>query len=358
MKYWRGYLVALILSVSSWALLQFAASHMVLMDMVYPYMTRLIQGDLANWSSGADFCLWQLWVLVLGGGIAASIVLMVILKWNPIQWFGWVMAAVSVITLLNTGLQGMNQYTGSIAEDMRFKNGDCTVMKVEDAAEYYLKNAQAASSKIGKLSYTLESLNEQAVNGFENLTYKEHHAIFAGSTLPVKELSWSNYYTNRGITGVTVAITGEAAVNMQTPEALLPYAVCREMCSRMSISKEPDVEFAAILACIYNEDPRFQYAGYLMAYIQCVEALKGVDLPSAQNAVKRLEKAPTKAAAADLSLWYDFTAKREVTDTPGQLLTNWYIHTVDSVKQKEEAKEENNFDPMNEEDPRLSGIVA
>ena len=65
MKYWRGYLVALILSVSAWALLQFAASHMVLMDMVYPYMTRLIQTNLATWSSGADFCLWQLLVVVL-----------------------------------------------------------------------------------------------------------------------------------------------------------------------------------------------------------------------------------------------------------------------------------------------------
>ena len=358
MKYWRGYLVALILSVASWALLQFAASHMVLMDMVYPYMTRLVQTNLATWSSGATFCLWQLWVLVLVGGVAASIVLMVVLKWNPIQWFGWVMAAVSVVVLLNTGLQGMNQYTGSIAEDMRFKNGDCTVIKVEDAAEYYLKNAQNLASKVGKMDYSLEALNEQAANGFENLTYKEHYSIFAGSTLPVKELSWSGYYSGRGVTGVTVAITGEAAVNMQTPEMLLPYAVCREMCSRMSISKDPDIEFAAILACIYNDDPRFQYAGYLMAYIQCVDALRNVELPSAQNAVKRLEKAPSKAAAADLALWYDFTAKREATDTAGQLLTNWYIHTVDSVKQKQEAEDENTFDPMDEEDPRLSGIVA
>ncbi len=358
MKYWRGYLVALILSVASWALLQFAASHMVLMDMVYPYMTRLVQTNLATWSSGATFCIWQLAVLVMAGGIGASIVLMVVLKWNPIQWFGWVMATVSVVVLLNTGLQGMNQYTGSIAEDMRFKNGDCTVLSVEDAAEYYLKNAQNLSATAGKMNYEFADLTEKAPGGFENLTYKEHYSIFAGSTIPVKELSWSGYYTNQGITGVTVAITGEAAVNTQTPEALLPYAICREMCSRMSISKEPDIEFAAILACINNDDPRFQYAGYLMAYIQCVDALKGVDSSKAQAAVGRLEKAPTKTVSADLSLWYDFTAKRDIADTAGQLLTNWYIHTVVSVKQQQEAESENSFNPTDEEDPRLSGIVA
>jgi len=130
------------------------------------------------------------------------------------------------------------------------------------------------------------------------------------------------------------------------------------MCSRMSISRQPDVEFAAILACIYNDDPRFQYAGYLMAYIQCVEALRQVESTKAQAAVGRLEKAPNKSVSADLALWYDFAAKRTVTDTAGQLLTNWYIHTVVSVKQREEAEKENDFDPTNAEDPRLSGVVG
>lgn len=358
MKYWRGYLVALILSVGAWALLQFAASHTVLMDMVYPYMTRLVQSNLADWSSGADFCVWQLVLLIMGVGIGASIVLMVVLKWNPIQWFGWVMAAVSVIVLLNTAFQGMNQYTGSIATDMRFKNGDCTVMSVEDAGEYYLKHAKDLSSKVSKASYDFDELNAQAANGFENLTYTEHYAIFAGSTIPVKELSWSSYYTDRGITGVTVAVTGEAAVNTETPQVLLPYAICREMCSRMSISKEPDVEFAAILACIYNEDPRFQYAGYLMAYIQCTDALKGVNTESAQKAAVYLEKLPTKAISEDLWQWYSFAQNREVTDTAGTLLTNWYIHTVVTVQQEAEAEKEANFDPLDETDPRLTGVVS
>ena len=349
--------MALILSVAAWALLQFAASHMVLMDMVYPYMTRLVQTNLATWSSGATFCIWQLVVLVLTGGVAASIVLMVMLKWNPIQWFGWVMAVVSVVVLLNTGLQGMNQYTGSIADDLRFNNGDVAVLTVEDAAEHYLKNAQDLASQLHGMRYDFDDLNKQAPNGFQNLTYKERYPIFAGSTIPVKELSWSSYYTRKGVTGVTVAVTGEAAVNTRTPEALLPYAICREMCSRMSISREPDLELAAILACVNNEDPRFQYAGYLMAYIQCVDALKGVESTKAQTAVGRLEKLPSKAISADLELWNEFTARRTPGDSSGQLLTNWYIHTVVSVQQQQEAEQEEIFDPTDVEDPRLAGIA-
>ena len=358
MKYWRGYLVALIISVASWALLQFAISHPVLMDMVFPYMSRLIQTNLATWSSGASFCIWQLIIVIIAVGVAASIVLMVLLKWNPIQWFGWVMAAVSVISFFGTGLQRINQYTGSIADDMRFKNGDCTVLSVEDAAEYYLKHAQTAYAKIGDATYDFADLNAKAPDGFKTLTYEERYAIFAGSTIPVKQLGWSSRYTKQGITGITICATGESAVNMETPEALLPYAICREMCVRMSIAREPDVEFAAILACIYNEDPRFQYAGYLMAYIQCVDGLKAVNSDKSNAAVERLERASAKVLGADLSLWRGFAQNRTVTDTAATLLTNWHIHTVVTVRQQQEAEEEANFDPYDESHPNLAGLVA
>lgn len=349
--------MALILAVASWALLQFAATHTVLMDMVYPYMTRLVQTSLAQWSNGASFCIWQAVVLVFGAGVAASIVLMVVLKWNPIQWFGWVMAAISLVMFFNTGVQDMNQYTGSIADDLRFENGDCTVMSVEEAAQYYLEQAEAVASKASAMGYDFDDLNTAAAAGFENLTYEECFPIFAGSTLPVKELSWSGHYSSKGVTGVTVALTGEAAVNTETPEVLLPYAICREMCSRMSISREPDVNFAAVLACINNDDPRFQYAGYLMAYIQCVDALHASDARGAQASLGRLEKAPAQIAAADIELWREFVGENTPTEPAGQLLTNWYIQTV-VVDIKPEEETTVTFDPTDTSDSRLSGLVG
>ena len=99
MKYWRGYLVALILAAISWALIQFAQAHPVLVDMIYPYVTRLVQTSLAQWSSGVDYCLWQVLFLFGIGAILASVVLMVALRWNPIQWFGWVLAAVCFVNV-------------------------------------------------------------------------------------------------------------------------------------------------------------------------------------------------------------------------------------------------------------------
>ena len=65
MKYWRGYITAAIIAILTGVLMAFAKSHTVLLDMVYPYMTRFIQTSLAGWSASVNFCLWQLIVIVL-----------------------------------------------------------------------------------------------------------------------------------------------------------------------------------------------------------------------------------------------------------------------------------------------------
>ena len=89
--------------------------------MIYPYVTRMVQNFMANWSMGVEFCLWQAILLALVAVAVASIVLMIIFKWNPIQWFGWILAVASLILLLHTGIYGMNVYAGSIADDIRLQ---------------------------------------------------------------------------------------------------------------------------------------------------------------------------------------------------------------------------------------------
>ena len=65
MKYWRGYLTAAILAFFTWALATFGKNHTLLIDRVYPYVTRLVQTMLADWSADVTFCLWQLVAILL-----------------------------------------------------------------------------------------------------------------------------------------------------------------------------------------------------------------------------------------------------------------------------------------------------
>ncbi len=294
MKYWRGYIAAAIFAALTLALGKFAAGHTGLVDMVYPYTTRLIQTVLAEWTSGASFCLWQLLVVVLVAGVLTTLVAAIVLRWNLIQWAGWVLAGCSFLWMMHTGLYGLNTHAGSIAEDIRLEEAKFTVTELVDATEYYMQIADQLATEIprdeaGKPKYpTFEELAESAGQGFDVLAYDQYLPIFAGSTLPVKKLDWADLYTSMGITGVTMPLTGVADVNPQIPVLSLPFTMCDEMAHRMCIAVERDANMAAFLACDAHPDVTFRYSGYFMAFRYCYNALVSTGTSAATLAAKEI----------------------------------------------------------------------
>ena len=115
MKYLRGYLVAGIFGAITAVLMAYGKRFSTLVDMIYPYVTRTMQTMLSQWSGQVSFCLWQVLAVALGVLLLTSIVLMIVLKWNPIRWFGWVLAVASCIYCLHTAAYGLNYYAGPIA---------------------------------------------------------------------------------------------------------------------------------------------------------------------------------------------------------------------------------------------------
>jgi len=315
LKYWRGYLVAGIMLAIAWALHQFAQAHSILVDMIYPYVTRLVINALADWSGAMSFCLWQVAIIFMVLLGLVSIILMVVLRWNPIQWLGWVLASVSLVVMLNTGLYGLNMYASPLTDDVRLTITDYTVTELSEATIYFRDKANELAKQISRDEKgnpdfgTFEELAAQAGKGFEYLTYEKAISVFSGSTAPVKKLSFQLGYTLRRDSGVTVPLTGEACVNPDVPTALLPFAMCKEICHRMSIYTEPDAQFGAFLAGIYNESTAFQYSAYLTAYRQCYDALLSAPTSTAQACAKEADSGVNAQLRADLDDYTDFYGK-------------------------------------------------
>ncbi len=374
MKYWRGYIAAALCVALTVALMLFAQSHTTLVDMIYPYATRLIQTSLAQWSSGADFCLWQLLVIVLGILALASIVVMIVLRWNFFQWLGWVLAVCSFLFMLHTGLYGLNSHAGPLSEDIRLEETYFTVTEMVEAANYYLDIANELSTQVprnddGSLAYpNFQELAEMAGEGFEHLVYEDYYSVFAGSTLPVKELGWADMYTSMGITGVTMPLTGEAAVNPQTPAVALPFVMAHEMCHRICIAAERDANLGAFLACDAHSDPIFRYSGYFMAFRYTYNALVSVGTTTATNAARQIYSRIGEQLQQDLTDYREFFATHQdetasniansANDTyikvsgdeagvasysqVSDLLVSWYIQEIYLPTHQEEV---NIFDP-------------
>ncbi len=312
MKYWRGFLVAAILAAITWALTQFAMDHKILIDMVYPYSTRLIVSSLADWTAGLSACLWQIVLLLLGLGLLTSIVLMIVLRWNPVQWLGWILACASFLYLFHTAIYGLNYYAGPLASDVRLEVADWTVSDLSAATEFYLNEANALADQVdrdsaGNVQFpSFEELAQQAGEGFRTLTYEKNYSVFAGSTVPVKKLGWSDLYTSMGISGITIAMTGEAAVNPEIPIVSMPFTMCHEMAHRMSIASEQDANFSAFLACDANSDLNFRYSAYFMAFRYCYNALAGTSTSTAQAEASKLKASIGKNLQTDLDSYSQY----------------------------------------------------
>ena len=386
MKYWFGYLTAAIFGAITWVLMRFGERFSTLVDMVYPYVIRTSESILAQWAGGVDFPVWQLLAVALGVLILASIVLMIVLKWNPIQWLGWVLAVFSGIYCLHTAVYGLNYYAGPIAEDMRLDTSPYTLEELTEATEYYRNQANALATQVprdstGAVSFrTFEELANMAGDGFRTLTYEKHYPVFAGSTLPVKKLGWSDMYTSMGITGFTFALTGEAGVNPKAPDVSLPFTMCHEMAHRMCIAYERDANFAAFLAASSNPDTQFQYSAYFMAYRYCMAALSTVASQSAVDARARVEAGVNDYLRYDMVQYDAFyqTRKSETATKVGDTVNNTYLQTsgdssglasygevcdllvswhIQEILLPSMAVEEDPFDPMDKTQVDLTGIV-
>ncbi len=389
MKYWRGYITAALFAALTWGLTEFAKAHGALVDMIYPYVSRMIQDFLAGWTADASFCLWQVLAVLLGLLAISSIVLMIIFRWNFIQWTGWVLAVVSLGWCLHTGLYGLNQYASPLAEDIRLTiDSDITTTDLINAATWYRDQANALALQIPRKSDgtldapTFQETAENAADGFHHLVYVDNYPVFAGSTIPVKELGWADMYTSMGIAGVTMPLTGEAAVNPNTHAVSLPWTICHEMAHRMCIAPERDANLAAFLACRANSDVIYQYSGYFMAFRYCYNALASISTSTAANAANQIYDGINEQLMADLKdykAYYntvqdadsvDFANKvnnsyiqasgdesgtrsyGEVTD----LLVSWYLQEI-YLPAHIDDKDENAFDPMDPNDVFIVGTT-
>ena len=183
-----------------------------------------------------------------------------------------------------------------------------------------------------------------------------------------------------GITGVTMGITGEAAVNPQIPVMSIPFTMCHEMAHRMSIANERDANFTGFLASTANEDIQYQYSGYFMAYRYCYNALAGANTMETAAAAARVDSGVNAELRHDMDAYNQLFATRqnktatkvattandtylrasgdasgvrsygEVTD----LLVSWhYQREILPTLVHQEQK----FDPYDENQVDLSGIV-
>lgn len=89
----------------------------------------------------------------------------------------------------------------------------------------------------------------------------------------IKPVALSEPWTYTHISGVYTMFTGEANLNVNFPDYVLPFTAAHELAHQRGIAREDEANFVAFLVCIASDNPYIRYSGYLNMYEYVSSAL-------------------------------------------------------------------------------------
>lgn len=107
---------------------------------------------------------------------------------------------------------------------------------------------------------------------------QEKYPELRGSYGRPKAILLSQYMSYTGITGIYIPYTGEANININTTDLMLPCTVAHEIAHQRGFAREEEANYIAYLVCINNKDLDFQYSGIMLALINSMNKLSQYDL--------------------------------------------------------------------------------
>ncbi|MES2477467.1 MAG: DUF3810 family protein [Bacteroidota bacterium] len=131
----------------------------------------------------------------------------------------------------------------------------------------------------------LSEINEIASAAYSNMHIPVH--VFAKQSLMGNGLAYF------GIEGYFNPFTGEAQINPNIPNFMMPFLVTHEMAHQTGIAAEDDANLLAYIACIESANKSFQYSAYLNVWMYThqkvyrADSLKAISLKQTLNPVTK-----------------------------------------------------------------------
>jgi len=132
-----------------------------------------------------------------------------------------------------------------------------------------------AASGESHMPYSFDRLETLVNRAFAD--FAKDKAFLGMFTSRVKPVALSNLMTYTHISGVYTFFTGEANVNVNYPDFIIPFTIAHEMAHQRGIAREDEANFVAFLVCVNSGDPYIRYSGYINVLNEVTPALYSAD---------------------------------------------------------------------------------
>lgn len=199
-----------------------------------------------------------------------------------------------MLFFLFSALWGANYSSLPLAEELSLEVGQYSVEVLYRAAESFVDTLNGLAGEVPRDTEGISSfgsfseLSREAAESWGLLVLKEDAF---GGVVPgrPKYVLMSEAMSYAGITGIFIPFTYEANINASAPDSSLPFTMAHELAHAAGVGPEKEANFAAFLACRESTDPRFQYSGYLAAFIYAYNALVREDQAAAAELWYKLD---------------------------------------------------------------------
>ena len=172
--------------------------------------------------------------------------------------------------------------TSDLADKLGLVRKDLSTEELTAACEYLVRDLDVYSENL-EFEYGGASVmpysNSEMVKKLNDAYEKgcEKYSFISKLNAPVKQIALSEPMTYTHISGVYSFFTGEANLNVNYPDFVLPYTAAHEMAHQRGIAREDEANFVAYLICMESEDDYIKYSATLNMYEYVSSALSKAD---------------------------------------------------------------------------------
>ena len=251
-------------------------------DWFNKYISPFVRGALSYLTTWIPFSLAEMLIILI------PVIIVVIVgigvkkycdSWRNVGVFCVIMLSIASYVFSTYTLGFVPAYHGStldkkmeldkqkVSAEELYETAAILSAKLKKEAEYVIFNGEGFSV----MPYGYNELNDKLMDAYDKAC--EKYDFISSLHSNIKEVMLSEPMTYTHISGVYTFFTGEANLNVNFPDYVLPYTAAHEFAHQRGIAREDEANFVAFLVCMESDDHYIRYSAYLNVYEYVANAL-------------------------------------------------------------------------------------
>lgn len=266
-----------------------------------------------------------LWILLSACRMAVGIIRKKQGRQQAAEWCLKLLLIAGMLFFLYVVNCGINYQRESFAESVGIRTEEYSVEELTEVCGWLTEEINARSDEVPRDAAGVMSLEKisdtQKDSSGSGDTSVDTLAVEAMQKLGDTCTELSGFYPKpkgllnswilsiQNLTGVYSPFTVEANYNADVVDYYIPFTACHELSHLRGFMQEQEANFIAFLACTGSEYEEFQYSGYLVGWVYCMNVLHQADYEAWEEVRAGLSPSAETDLKANSAFWAAYDGK-------------------------------------------------